>query len=119
MALADAYSTKYGITLAIVRFYPDIEWLLCDEPASLGIAKFCGLPPQKELAGSIFKYSDASHPDILEINKAPQGAPERPTEHAKTMEYLLLHAPALLKRITEAVESIDTRLKHIENMEVR
>lgn len=91
--LAMFYSQKYGVKLSAPRFFPGIEWVVTDKKTGKKVADKCEIIKQKEIADAMFKFGDSTHPDLLEINQAPKKPPEKPTEHAKTMEYLLTKAP--------------------------
>jgi hypothetical protein len=112
--LGKYYSQKYGITLTLNRIFSDIEWTLTDKPASAEMSEQCDIKPQREIADALFKFDDATHPHTIEINQAPTKPPEIPSQHADTLYYLLMHAPNLLKQLTESVLVINTKLEVLE-----
>lgn len=112
--LADKYSKKYGITLTLDRYLSDVEWVLNDKPASKTLSNKADIKHKRLIAGADFKYDDATHPGYIEINKAKGYSSDIPTEHAKTLEYLLLHAPSLLKQLTETTLAINMKLEALD-----
>ncbi len=107
LALAMFYSQKYRVKLSAPRFFPDIEWVLTDKKTGKKVADKCEIVKQKEIADAMFKFGDSTHPDLLEINQAPKKPPEKPTEHAKTMEFLLTKAPHMLKELTNSFSNFE------------
>jgi hypothetical protein len=111
----------YSVRLTPDRFYDGIEWVMLDRETGADTAEALGVQTQLEIAGANYKFSDASHPDKLQINPAPGYPANLATEHAKTLhllaanrevvEYLVIHAPALLKQITETLLAINTKIE--------
>ena len=112
--LATIYSNRYRIKLILNRIYEDNEWVLNDKPASKELSDKADIKKEKLIAGALFKFDDRTHPDYIEINKAPGYDQRIPTEHARTLEYLLIEAPNLLKQIVESVKVNNDKIKLIE-----
>ena len=84
-AIAQSLSEKHRITLTLLRFYSDIEWVDISKERSKATAKAASMRKKQrvEIAGAIHVLDGSSHNDLLEIDKAPNKPPEMPTEHAR------------------------------------
>jgi len=123
--IARFYEQKHAVTLTFNRWFRDIEWVLGDKPASKKASEMANIKPKRVIAGAEFKFDDATHPKRLEVNKAVGYPPDIPTQHAETLEYLLLKAPKDIedatklllesaKRIAELTESITVTNQKLE-----
>jgi len=113
--LANELGARYGCTFTVLRFDPQIEWTLNDEPASRELSQKVGIKrdePQ-EIADAMFRFDDPSHPRLIEINKAKGKPPHIPTEHAKSLYYLLTQAPTDIKRLIELEKERDKTLARL------
>jgi hypothetical protein len=110
--LAFELGARYGCTLTLLRFDPQIEWTLNDEPASQEFGQKVGVKRDKpqEIADAMFRFDDPSHPKLIEINKAKDKPPHIPTEHAKSLYYLLTQAPTDIKSLIELEKARDKTL---------
>jgi hypothetical protein len=89
-AIAGQLAQKYGITLTLLRFYDDIEWVDVSKERSAKTAKGAGIRKGEgvEVAGALHKYDKSSHDGHIEFNKLPNGEDNKPTEHAEIREYI-------------------------------
>lgn len=85
IAIAASLEQKHSITLTLLRFYSDIEWVDVSKQRSKATAKGIGIGRGEQVVvdGAIHKLDPISHKDHLEFNKLPQGDPTRPTDHAR------------------------------------
>jgi len=113
LRLAAHYSALYAIQLTLDRVFDGVEWVVIDDALSSKLASKLEIPPTREIAMAAWK-KDSSHPHHIEINQAPGQPAHLPTQHAHTLEYLLLEAPTLLERMIKASEALDKRLTTLE-----
>lgn len=114
LAWAGHYAQEFGIRLTLDRVFNGVEWVANEELSAkasqmLGMKKY----EQREIADITLKNGDKSH-DGLEFNQAPGHPAHIPTQHAHTLEYLLIQGPRLLERIVKAAEALDRRIEALE-----
>jgi hypothetical protein len=87
-AIAQTLSLKYNISLTLIRFYSDIEWVDISKERSAATAKGADIKKGREVlcAGAIHKFSDETHEGQIEFNKYKDS--KIPTDHAKVREYI-------------------------------
>lgn len=108
MQLADYYAHKYNITLTLGRVFDGIEWTVPDRFTSAKTSDLLGIKEgeQTEIAKSMFKFGDKSHPGVLEINQAPEQPVNQATKNVKELEYLLLKGREELETIKKDIISV-------------
>lgn len=84
-AIIAEQAAKHRITLTLLRFYTDIEWVDISKERSKATARGIGIRKGEQVvvAGAIHKLDKVSHEDSMEFNALPNGDSERPTEHAR------------------------------------
>lgn len=127
--LAAAYERRFGVRLAFLRMYEDVEWVVASRRRSKEIADSAGIDRDNSLrVGNTIHKFDSTHPQNLEINNAPGAPPVSATIDAKTHIYLYTRLPLdmkamgensaalgkLLGQMTDAFVGIHQRLGNIE-----
>ena len=95
---------EQGCVLADVgKVLPPVEWAVADLAASGALDKFLNIRADpKVIAGALWKV-DSSHAPFVEINQAPGGSVEAPTEVAERLEWLLMRGRTAMTDIQEQV----------------
>ncbi|MFA5240630.1 MAG: hypothetical protein WC476_13120 [Phycisphaerae bacterium] len=89
-SFARDYEQRFGISLAYLRTFLDIEWIMVNMAAGKRISKYEGLKnkQRKEIAGAWHKQGDSSHPRHRQYQAIANQDPIMPTEHATIDHYL-------------------------------
>lgn len=89
-SLAEGYAQKYGISLAYLRTFLDIEWVMVDMAHGKALSKREGIKngERKEIAGVWHKQGDSSHPKHRQYQAMADGDQEGPTEHARVDHFV-------------------------------
>ena len=118
--IAEFEAAKRKITLTLERIYDGVEWIVADKSNGAELSKIFGIRvgEQKRIAQTIFKNGDASHPNLLEINKAPNQPANQPTNVVREFEYMVnnyrKHDTLIRKDILEIKEALILSAKRSE-----
>ena len=113
---------KHQCSFAPLRYLQGIEWTLTDKPASKTMAQEVPIKKgdRQEIADALFWFDSISHPKEVQITPAPGKPLGVPTDHARTLYYLLVHAPSLMQQITESIvvvnQKAETLAQEIEKL---
>lgn len=112
LALARFYEAKYGLALAFKRWHPGIEWCIAQDKASDKAKELLGMRQgdKKEIGNVLWKAGDSTHLN-MELNALPGAPADAPTEQARALEYLLVHAPYLLRQIVDSIVVVNQKLE--------
>ena len=89
-AIAQGYEQQYGISLAYLTTFLDIEWIMVNLAAGKRISKYEGIKngERKMIAGAWHKQGDSSHPRHRQYQAVPGEEKTNPTEHASLDHYI-------------------------------
>jgi hypothetical protein len=120
-AIARGYEQQYGISLAYLTTFLDIEWIMVNLAAGKRISKYEGIKngERKVIANAWHKQGDSSHPRHRQYQAVPGEEKTKPTEHASLDHYI--YSGQLASDIMALVERdkahSDTDTKFAANLE--
>ena len=88
--IAQQYEQQFGISLAYLTTFLDIEWIMVNLAAGKRISGYEGIKKgeRKEIAGAWHKQGDSSHPRHRQYQAVENGDKIMPTEHASVDHYI-------------------------------
>lgn len=89
-AIAHDYEQRFGISLAYLTTFLDIEWIMVNLAAGRRISGYEGIKnrERKLIAGAWHKQGDSSHPRHRQYQAHPDHDKTMPTEHATVDHYI-------------------------------
>lgn len=117
--IARDLAKKYRITLKLLRFYTDIEWVDISKERSKASAKAAGMKKKQrvEIADAIHVLDGTSQNDLLEIDKAPGKPNETPTDHARIRH--ALYSGEYERRFDMVMRALEKMTMVFEEVKIR